>query len=462
MKYLYLTLLLVLTLSVKAQVSSSLETSQTAVIMDLKTGEIVASYNPYQMLTPASLTKLVTTAAALEYLGTDFTFKTVFGVGDGNLYIEGQGDPTIGSKYFPECTFSSVVSQLKGKFQPNAEYELRLREYYFEGAPYISKRLWEDMGNYYGAPYGAYNVDDNTQIVHLTSGAVGKMCRQSYWQECTAETNHQTVKHLVDDEEMDIFVKAYEGRSDSAYVYGLGISGRYVSGAIPSNVTGYQVKASIGNPKQAFVDRFLESLGGAGYVRPSKVVFDAPEFKGSYRVLLRYESPKLIDIIRVTNQKSINLFADAICFALGAEGKSGYMFHSSWDASMTRLRQYVDKVIPTEVKPVFYDGAGLSPMNAISAYQMASMLRYISQQPYYEAYRSSLAVAGRSGTLASFGKGTAIEGKVIGKSGSMTGVTAYAGYILNKYAFCIIFNHDPKQRSEQRIDMSQWLMEWAR
>lgn len=464
MRYLYIILLSILTLTIKAQVSSSVETSQSAVVIDLETGEIVASYNPYMMLTPASLTKLVTTAAGLEYLGADYTFKTIFGLEGDKLYIESQGDPTIESKYFPERTFNNIVGQLKEKFHPAGnKYELKIKDNYFEGAPYVSKRLWEDMGNYYGAPYGAYNIDDNTQVVHLTSGAVGKLCRQSYWQECTAETNHQTVKHNIDEEDMTIYVRAYESKGDSAYVYGLGTSGRYVSGAIPANVTGFQVKAAMGDPKKVFVESFTEAMESAGYSSPVKVTYDAPEAapKGSNRVLFMYESPKLIDIMRVTNQKSVNLFADAICFALGAEKQSAYKIHSSWDKAMAKLRQYTDKSVGTEVKPALYDGAGLSPMNAISAYQMATMLRYISQQPYYEVYRSTLAIAGKNGTLTAFGKGTPLEGKVVGKSGSMTGVMAYAGYISHKYAFCIIFNHSPKSKNEQRREMAEWLKRWA-
>lgn len=459
MRHILLLIISLLAVLSKAQVTKSEETAQTAVVMDLETGEIVASYNPYMMLTPASLTKLITTAAGLELLGEDYTFKTFFCSGEkNNLYIYGYGDPTIESKYFKDNTFSKIVSQLKENFKIEGEkYEIMLVDKYFSGAPYLSKRLWEDMGNYYGAPYKTFNVGDNTQVVHLSSGAVGN----SVWQSTTRPSQPQSKQYIVDEEKMDVYAKAYKGKSDSAYIYGIGTEGRYISGAIPANEKDFQVKAAMGDTEKEFALRLTEALVRAGYAKPEKVTYDSPVYKGSLRTLLRYESPKLLDIVRVTNQKSINLFADAICFALGAENREDMRMSSSWDAAMIKLRQYTDKSMGTEVKAQLYDGAGLSPMNAISAYQMASMLRFISKQPYYEAYRSTLAVAGESGTLATFGKSTPLEGKVIGKSGSMTGVTAYAGYILHKYSFCIIFNHSTKSRTEQRREMVEWLKRWG-
>ena len=75
------------------------------VVKNLKTGSIVHQRNNLLSFTPASVTKLITTATALEILGKDFTFKTYIeydgeltnGVLNGNLYIRGGGDPTLGS-----------------------------------------------------------------------------------------------------------------------------------------------------------------------------------------------------------------------------------------------------------------------------------------------------------------------------------------------------------------------------
>ncbi|MDO4461715.1 MAG: D-alanyl-D-alanine carboxypeptidase/D-alanyl-D-alanine-endopeptidase [Bacteroidia bacterium] len=441
-------------------VTSVPETAQSAVIMDLETGEIVASCNPYMMLTPASLTKMITTAAGLEYLGRNFRFKTRFRFsankdGEGRIVVIADGDPTIDSKYFRECTIDNIVDTLLASLGGVARYRLELEDDYFRGAPYVSKRLWEDMGNYYGAAYGTYNIGDNTQVVHLSSSD------KDVWQ--STYSNKKTAKDRIDEEEMTIYAKAYEGKTDSAYIYGVERGNRYISGAIPANRREFEVKAAMTDARCEYVKRFSEAMERRGKRVVGYEYIEGKREGVGTKQILEYSSPKLIDIIKETNQKSINLFADAICFALGRAkiGGGERTGSSSWDDAMMQLRRYARETMRTKTEAKLYDGAGLSPMNAVSVYQIASMLRYISQQPYYEDYRGSLAQAGKSGTLASFGKGTKLQGKVIGKSGSMTGVMGYAGYISHKYSFCIIFNHDPRDRKEQRSDMAEWLMRWG-
>ena len=70
-------------------------------IKDLKTQEVLFSYNEDRLFTPASLTKIFTLLAALEILGKEYTYPTSFyfsssvpGEIIGDLYVVGRGDPT--------------------------------------------------------------------------------------------------------------------------------------------------------------------------------------------------------------------------------------------------------------------------------------------------------------------------------------------------------------------------------
>ncbi|MBT4261092.1 MAG: hypothetical protein HOD89_01340, partial [Thiotrichales bacterium] len=67
-------------------------------IEDSESGEVVYSRNGDTPFIPASVTKLITTAVALDHLGPDYTFTThlQFPV-NGDLYIIGGGDPTLGT-----------------------------------------------------------------------------------------------------------------------------------------------------------------------------------------------------------------------------------------------------------------------------------------------------------------------------------------------------------------------------
>src|SRR4030042_2112625 len=58
-------------------------------IIDTDTGEAVYEKNPHLALMPASNMKIVTSAAALEYLGRDFAFVTRVGLGGDTLLTKG-------------------------------------------------------------------------------------------------------------------------------------------------------------------------------------------------------------------------------------------------------------------------------------------------------------------------------------------------------------------------------------
>ncbi len=67
---------------------------------------------PDKSLIPASVMKLITTSAAIELLGPDYTFKTsigytgkiskFFNILNGDIVIKGGGDPSLGSENFTD------------------------------------------------------------------------------------------------------------------------------------------------------------------------------------------------------------------------------------------------------------------------------------------------------------------------------------------------------------------------
>ena len=83
-------------------------------VKDLATNKTICQYRPTNSSIPASTMKLVTTATALELLGPTFRFQTKLeidgtlsstGILNGNLYIRGGGDPTLGSEHLGDKDF---------------------------------------------------------------------------------------------------------------------------------------------------------------------------------------------------------------------------------------------------------------------------------------------------------------------------------------------------------------------
>jgi len=86
-------------------------------VEELGSGKIVYTQNEHKLLMPASNMKIVTTASGLSTLGPDFIYKTnIFtdgeisdGVLNGNLYIQGSGDPSITARYFGGKADSALI-----------------------------------------------------------------------------------------------------------------------------------------------------------------------------------------------------------------------------------------------------------------------------------------------------------------------------------------------------------------
>ena len=77
-----------------------------------------------------------------------------------------------------------------------------------------------------------------------------------------------------------------------------------------------------------------------------------------------------------------------------------------------------------------YDGSGLAPANKVTAHFITNVLTYMAtKSTHVQVFRNSLPQAGLEGSVRNFLKDTSLSGKAWLKSGSMSGVRCYAGYI---------------------------------
>lgn len=92
-------------------------------VLDLNSGQEVLSYDSDEQFLLASLTKIITNGAAFEHLGADTRFSTSFastspvsenGLLDGDLFIRGGGDPTIGDDAHVDETYRGHGTTVSG------------------------------------------------------------------------------------------------------------------------------------------------------------------------------------------------------------------------------------------------------------------------------------------------------------------------------------------------------------
>jgi D-alanyl-D-alanine carboxypeptidase/D-alanyl-D-alanine-endopeptidase (penicillin-binding protein 4) len=415
-------------------------------IIDSDSGKTVFEYNPGKSLIPASVMKLVTSSAALELLGPDYTFKTSIGYTgkisrffkylDGNVIITGGGDPSLGSKNF-EDHYVDFADMWVNEFK-----KLKIREVtggvitddsYYDYLPVPAKWLWEDAGNYYGAGAYGLSVFDNSYEIHLS---ISPDSSQLYITGITpAECRFEFSNWLV-----------AAGTADKGYVFAAPYSTNgWLAGTMPSNLRDFVLKASIADPPfimAKMIDQKLRDAGISLKNSPTTTRLMQSHIKEDVITIADISSPALGKIIEVLNHESVNLYAEHLLKELGRV----YQKSGSTEKGIKNIYEFLNSSGITTDGLYIEDGSGLSPLNALNAEGVVSLLYYMKTRGKYSVeFYSSLPDAGKEGTLKNYFRDPVFESRLKAKSGSMTRVRSYAGYITTQSGkeliFCIIVNN---------------------
>ncbi len=412
---------------VRLQSTKGFENASISIdVTDNKTGEILFRSEPQLSIAPASIQKVVTTATALEVLGPDFRFSTTLSYSGiirndtlfGDIQIIGGGDPTLGSKYFPENNhfLDDWIEAFQSKNIRIINGDLIADATIYESQMIPNTWIWEDIGNYYGAGASGISVYDNLYEIHMSSENLAEI-----------PTKVIGINPEIPNLDLQNEVLSSDVNSDQAYVFGSPLEyRRIIRGTIPKNKSDFIVKASVPNPAALLVNEFRKKLTANNITLSGKTKYEKVLAKDSSSVQLSVnQSPKLRDIIRITNYESVNLFAEHFLKQLAFYK---YGLGTTEDGCKFVIEFWKNKGL--DMNGLFMnDGSGLSRFNAITASQMVSILNYMkSQSTYSEDFEQSLATAG-TGTLTVFKKESFPNQCLHAKSGSMTRVRCYAGYL---------------------------------
>jgi len=166
-------------------------------------------------------------------------------------------------------------------------------------------------------------------------------------------------------------------------------------------------------------------------------------------------SPPLKEIIKILNHESVNLYAEHLVKEMGKVFRN-----SGTTAAGIHVLSRFMKNSGINISGLFLeDGSGLSTLDAITSRGLSELLIYMrNNAKYSDTFYSSLPEAGKEGTLKSFFRDPVFDNRMRAKSGSLTRVRSYAGYLTTAsgkdLAFCIIINNfsGPSQRIIKGIE----------
>ena len=347
-------------------------------------------------LCPASALKTLTTAAALEVLGSNKQFTTQLVQGgeitpsgqlNGGLLISGGGDPTFSSSdlaTFTDAVVKAGIKQINGK----VEAGYGGKEY-----PVSDHWNWGDIGNAYGA--GAYGLNLDHNRIAIT------------FQPASREGDPATLLNdappTKDTRWVNQVLTGPAGSGDRVSVYSEPY-GRTITlrGTVPLGESGFTVHGAMPDPAARTKEVFRASLEAAGV----KVVEGEMPPVDHLDTLVFHKSAELVEIIDHLHKTSDNLEAQCLFLAVGSAAGSdpAEAVRNHWESrgvSFTGLRMI--------------DGSGLARANMIRPLDLARVNHLARRGPHGERFRQSL-----TGYL---------DSKVRSKLGAMSGVKTEVGFL---------------------------------
>lgn len=400
-------------------------------------GQITA-FNADVPVNPASTIKLVTTYAALELLGPAHTWTTELyadgplrdGVLHGNLYLKGGGDPKLNME-----RLWLLLRDLRSHGVVTISGDLVLDRSHFVQPPVPA---FDDDGGDANRPYlvapDSLLINLNAQRFSVRSE--GGQVHVSAEPPLEAVRIHNQVRPLPASDRCPAWPQVnyrpvHQGDSVTLIV----------TGELAQGCKAHTYLALLDHPHYAAgtVRAIWRELGGTllGADRIDRVPDDA-------RLLVRAESPDLVEVIRDINKFSNNTMARQLFLSLGAKFRTA---QDSDDAAAAQrvIRQWLARKGLSVTRLVLENGSGLSRTERVTARGLASLLQSAWQSPFAAEFISSMPLAAMDGTMRKRLQDTAVAGKAHIKTGTLNNVRAIAGYSRDvngsSWAVVAILNH---------------------
>ncbi|MGZ5209625.1 MAG: D-alanyl-D-alanine carboxypeptidase/D-alanyl-D-alanine endopeptidase [Kaistella sp.] len=381
------------------------------VIYDPKTKKVVSSYNENASLIPASTTKLLTTDTAVSLLGERFRWITQLeysgqidenGNLQGNLYIVGSGDPSLGTNKAGASSYSGIVSDFiaaiseKGIKKINGDIIIQTGIFKANKTQKLPENIvWLENGNYYLPAGSTYSINpENERLIAKPANPFSENKNFYYIS--------PYIKQMV-------YADKFEGAG---------------------------LTTKVADPPAYLANSLRTSMIKRGLGVTGKVVTKIADLNPEKRTTITaYQSPTLAEIIYYTNQRSDNALAEATLRMVGFQKKGDQTLESGRSVVVEHLKSSAFETDGLN----YMDGSGLSRNNLVTPISQVKFLTNIMDEKYYKMYFDSLPIAGQSGTLKSMFSGEGY-GQIFAKTGTLNKVKTLAGYMKTNTGKTLVFS----------------------
>ena len=412
----------------------------TLTIRDRENGQILYAYRGDHLMRTASNMKIISGAAALAVLGKDYQFKTYIytdgmledGILNGNVYIKGGADPTLGEETFQR--FAQIL--LENNIQ-KINGQLLGDDTLFSGDTLPPGVDDEGETHYYGARVSALSMSPNsdydasTIIVTATPGEIGeKPAFEVIPHLCGMHITNEA-NTVASNEENTLEIRRLNNTDQIV-----------ITGNLPQNDSA-KVWVSLQHPTKNTLQLLKAMCEQAGIEFLRQDVIDVSEVPDNAKLLYTYDGSTVGEIFSVFMKLSNNSIADIFTKLMGRQqyGVGDY------DSGIRVLKQYLRSHQIEIGNWRFADGSGLSHNIRVHSNGLSELLFKLQKEPYFDMFYESLPVAGNpdrliGGTLKERFTEQKFENRIIAKTGYIHEVNTLSGYFIGdsgkEYIFSLL------------------------
>lgn len=397
------------------------------IVRSLDRDDVLYARNSSRLLLPASALKILTLAAAGEQLGWDFQFETRLvalgsiehGVLHGDLFVVGTGDPTLVDRDgSAEHAFAEWARALRKAGISAIRGRIVGDDRAFQDSGLGAGWSWDDLVAGYAARVSALQFNDNLVGLQIAPGtAPGAPARVTI---DPPGSGLMVVNRVM---------TAAAGGTASVVAHRLpGSVELLLTGAVPLDAAPVARTVSVDNPTRFLVSALRRALIADGVAVEGEAVdvddLHEPPLAAEAHAIGTYRSAPLAEVAVRLIKQSQNLHAETLLVAIGRQ-----VGDPTAAGGVRAIRTTLEGwgVAPGAFFQA--DGSGLSRYNYVSADALADVLTHVDRHPESRAvFAAALPVAGEDGTLEARFVGSAADGIVHAKTGSMSGVRTLAGY----------------------------------